>query len=405
MTAIAKATARWMVLCVLLLPQPLAAQEARYYRDGRYLVHEIAGVIPAVTPRIRVESDLGSVSVRAGSAQEVRYTIRVRAAASDESGARRLLDDLQVSASRSGDLLLFRGQASRPVADRAISAQFELFVPAQTPVVEVLTGAGGVEARGIGGRATLATRGGNVSADQVGGPLRAETRGGNIEIGRVQSAARMITGGGSVRLLTGDGEVLVQTSGGDVFIGRAGGHVRAETGGGSITVESSGGDVFVKTSAGNITLGKVAGEVDAATAGGSIRVGGAGGGVRCETGSGPIYLKGVNGPIRAVTSAGSIRADLLPVNRILFDSDIQTWQGDVTLSLPETLPVTIRAVVENSIGRRIRSEFPLRVLREAEDAGWPVETAEGEIGGGGSVLKIRTFDGDIVILKAKSSNP
>jgi len=99
--------------------------------------------------------------------------------------------------------------------------------------------------------------------------------------------------------------------------------------------------------------------------------------------------------------AGSIQAELLGTARSLFDSDIQTWQGDVTLVLPESLPLTIRAVVDNSKGNRIRSDFPLHVFREAEDAGRPVEIAEGTIGGGGALVKIRTLDGNIVILKAK----
>jgi DUF4097 and DUF4098 domain-containing protein YvlB len=398
--------ALWPALCLLvLLPAPARAQEARYYREGRFLVHELTGIIPATALRIRVESDVGSVSAKAGQAPEVRYTIRVRAAARDEAEARRLLEAFQVSASQSGDLLLFKGLATRPLADRGVSAEFDLIVPEGTPELEVLSGAGGVEARGIAGRATLSTRGGGITADRLGGPLRAETRGGNIDVGSVRSAARLITGGGGVRLVSGDGEVVVQTSGGDVFIGRAAGLVRAETGGGNISVESSGGDISAQTSGGNITLGKIAGEVNAATGGGSIRVDRSGGRVRCETASGPIHLRDVSGPIRAVTSAGSIRADLRAAGRILFDSDIQTWQGDVTVSLPETMPLTIRAVVENSTGRRIRSEFPLRLLREAEDTGRPVETAEGEIGGGGSLLRIRTFDGDIVILKAKDSHP
>ena len=114
-----------------------------------------------------------------------------------------------------------------------------------------------------------------------------------------------------------------------------------------------------------------------------------------------IRSSGVIGPIRAVTSAGSIQAELLPSGRTLFDSDIQTWQGDVTLALPESVALTLRAIVENSQGNRIKSDFPLHIFREAEDAGRPVEIAEGTIGGGGALVKIRTLDGNIVILKVK----
>ena len=93
--------------------------------------------------------------------------------------------------------------------------------------------------------------------------------------------------------------------------------------------------------------------------------------MRCESGAGPIFLKAIEGPIRAVTSAGSIQAELSPARRLLFDSDLQTWQGDVTLAVPESQPVTIRPVVD----------------------------------GGGSLVKIRTLDGRIVIQKTRKTNP
>ena len=76
--------------------------------------------------------------------------------------------------------------------------------------------------------------------------------------------------------------------------------------------------------------------------------------------------------------------------------------GDVVVSLPEGLPVTIRALVDNAAGGRIRSEFPLRFTRDSEGGG-ATEIAEGDIGGGGSVLKIRTLGGNIVILKARAT--
>lgn len=395
---------RWAGLGGLLLgllPAPLPAQEARYYRDGRFLVHEIAGVIPGAAARVKVETDVGSVSARGAAAPGVHYRVRVRARGADDAATRRLLDDMQISAGQSGDRLLFRGLAISPAAARDLQAEFELDLPPGTDELEVVTGAGNVSAVGVAGRALLTTRGGSIRADKVGGSLSAETRGGNIDVGGVEAGARLVTAGGSVRLQTAGGEVVAQTSGGDVSVGRVSGQVRAESGGGNVAVESAGGDVFVQTQGGSISVGEARGEVTAATAGGSIRVAEARGGVRCESGAGPIILRAIGGPIRAVTSAGSIRAELLPLGRALFDSDIQTWQGDVTLALPESAALTLRAIVDNSQGHRITSDFPLRVYREAEDAGRPVEIAEGPIGGGGALVKIRTLDGHIVILKSK----
>jgi len=393
-----------LIAALALLPvTPPGAQEARYFREGRFLVHEIAGVLRDPVPRVRVETDLGSVSAVATGAPELRYRIRVRARGADDAATRRLLDDMQVSATVSGDRLLFLGQSLAPGAGRDLTADFEIELPSQVKEFEVATGAGDVRGRNLPGSAELQTRGGNITVDRLGGPLRAETRGGNIEVGAAPGTARLITAGGSVRLESAAGEVVVQTSGGDVFIGRAGAQVRAESGGGNVTVDSAGGDVSAQTRGGSIGIGDVRGEVIAVTAGGSIRVASARGGVRCESGAGPIFLKVIDGPIRAVTSAGNIQAEILPAGRTLFDSDIQTWAGDVLLALPESPHVTIRAIVDNSKGRRIQSDFPLRIYREAEDAGRPVEIAEGAIGGGGALIKIRTLDGNIVIQKAKTS--
>ena len=389
-----------MVLLAGATTRTLHAQEARYYTEGKFLVHEITGVVREPAPRIRVETDLGSVTARAAKGGEVRYRIRVRARGSDDAATRRILEDLQVGASMTGGVLLFRGQAASQGTRRDLTAEFEIDVPSGAKDLEVATGAGDVVAEGLATRTSLATRGGNISADRLGGTLKAETRGGNIEVGSVGSSARLVTAGGSVRLDSAAGEVVAQTPGGDVLIRRSTDQVRAESGGGNVVVESAGGDVTAQTSGGSISVGDSRGEVTAATAGGSIRIASARGGVRCESGAGPIFLKGIEGPVRAITSAGSIEAELLGTSRSLFDSDLQTWQGDVTLRLPDSLPLTIRAIVDNSRGSRITSDFPLHLYREAEDAGRPVEIGEGPIAGGGPLVKIRTLDGRIAILKA-----
>ncbi len=127
------------------------------------------------------------------------------------------------------------------------------------------------------------------------------------------------------------------------------------------------------------------------------------GGVECETGSGPIILHAIDGPVHALTSAGSILADFVGTRGVLDAADLLSWQGDVTISLPELLPVTIRALIDNPLGASIRSEFPLDISREIEGPGRFLMIGEGEIGGGGSVLSVRTLGGNIVILKARDS--
>ncbi len=399
-------TRRMSALGILLvalgsIPSGAVAQEARYYQEGRYTVREIAGQIDSDAKRVRVETDLGTVRVRHGAAGTIGYRVRLKAAGADVAEVRRRLDRMVISASRTGDLLLFGGSLpGRPIGSGGLNVEFEIELPVATPALEVVTGAGDIEAEGGSGRTSLVTQGGMITARDVTGPLQAETRGGGIVVGDVRSTARLVSAGGDVSVDAAEGELVVQTSGGDVRIGRAGAAVRVETGGGNVRIERAAKDVRVATSGGNIDVGEAGGEVSAATAGGAIRVGSAIGGVRCETAAGPIVLDGVGGPIRALTSAGSIHA-LLHGAGLPGDSDLQAQAGDITVSLPEGHPITIRALVDNPVGRSIESEFPLTILRDLEDSGQPLEIGEGQIGVGGPVLKIRALHGRIVILKVK----
>ena len=394
-----------LVALVCAIPSAAEAQEVRYYTEGRHLVREIAGAVTGVALRIRIDSDLGLVRIKTAPSPEVRYRIRVRARGGDSAEERRRLDSLMVSASRSGDLLLFRGETAREHVARGLSAEFDITIPKSTPLLEVVTGLGNVEVSDLTGRAILLTRGGTISVEALGGSLEAETQAGNIVVGRVGSGVRLTTAGGGVHVVAAGGDLAAKTAGGDVWIGRVNGEVRAETGGGNVWIEAASGDVFAATSGGTIEVGEVGGKVSAATAGGGIRVASAQNGVRCETAAGPIVLRAVVGPIRAFTSAGNIRADILGRRGVFAGSDLQTWQGDIIVSIPDTLPVTIRAMIDNALGAAIRSEFPLRISREIEGAGRQMEIGEGEIGGGGPVLKIHTLGGNIEILKARTTEP
>jgi len=381
------------------------AQEPRYYAEGRKQVREISGAIPGDAVRLRIETDRGTVRIQPASGDAVTYRIRLRAGGADAAETRRRLDRMVISASRTGDLIEFSGSLpARGASHLGVEAEFEFAIPARVVALEVATGAGSIEASGARGRVALFTRGGRITARDIAGPLEAETRGGDVVAGAVGATARLVSAGGNVSVESSTGNLTIQTSGGDVRIGRAGGEVRVETGGGNVRIEQAGRGVKVVSSGGDIEVVEAAGEVAASSAGGGIRIGSAAGGVRCETAAGAIVLGAVDGPVRAVTSAGSIRA-LLGGKGMPGDSDLQAWQGDIFVSLPETMPVTIRALVDSPVGQGIESDFPLTILSDLEDTGRPLLIGEGVIGGGGPVLKIRTLGGRIHILKVKRDKP
>jgi hypothetical protein len=394
-----------ILTCAVVSAFEARAQEPRYYTEGRKQVREIMGAVEDGSRRVRIATDRGSVRIVSTPGDAVTYRIRLRAGGPDAAEVRRRLDRMVISATREGDLMEFTGSLpERARVPLRLEAEFEVAIPARIGAVEVTTGAGDIEASGSKGRVTLFTRGGRIAVRDIGGPLVAETRGGDVLAGSVGSTARLVSAGGNVNVESSSGDLTIQTSGGDVLIGRADGEVRVETGGGNVRVRKAGRGVRVVSNGGEIEVEEAAGEVAAASAGGGIRVRSARGGLRCETAAGPIVIDGAQGPVRAVTSSGSIQA-LLGDKGLPGDSDLQAWQGDIIVSLPETLPITIRALVDSPVEGGIVSDFPLKILRDLADTGRPLLIGEGAIGGGGPVLKIRTLGGRIRILNAKNSKP
>jgi len=378
------------------------AREARPTHAESPVVHTISGSVPDGPRRLLIDTALGTVRLRPALGADTIYTIRLRGTGQDAAEARRRIDRMVVTASRTGDLLSFTGALpSDPDATRGLSADFEIEVPAAIHAVEVATGAGDIDAAGLPGRLRLNTGVGGITGGDLAGPIEAETQAGSIAIGAVRASARLTSAGGDVTIDDAQGEVVVRTSGGDVLIGRTGNLIRVDSGGGNVRIIDAGGPVRVATGGGDIEVRKSRGEVSAATAGGGIRVGTAPG-VRCETAAGPIVLGSVDGPIRAISSAGNIRA-LLGAGTLKADSDIQTWRGDVVVSIPEDLAVTIRALVDNPVGRAIESDYPLDIQRDFQPAGRPLEVGEARLMGGGPLLKLRSLGGRIVIRKVSKS--
>ena len=138
---------------------PAHEAQARYYQEGRNLVHEIAGTVPADAKRLKVDTQVGSVRLVRAGGRLLTYRVRVRAAGPDMVEARRRLDEMLVSASREGNTLAFVGAVPRPDdPPRGLGADFELSIPDDLDDVAVVTGAGDIRAEGIPGRVSLQTR-------------------------------------------------------------------------------------------------------------------------------------------------------------------------------------------------------------------------------------------------------
>jgi hypothetical protein len=78
------------------------------------------------------------------------------------------------------------------------------------------------------------------------------------------------------------------------------------------------------------------------------------------------------------------------------NSTLETSAGDITVYLANDLSLSIRASIEIANGHTIRSDFSdIRVSTEGGPWGPKTVTAEGQLNGGGPVLKVRTNSGNV----------
>jgi DUF4097 and DUF4098 domain-containing protein YvlB len=387
-------------VAVLLLTLPLArAQQTRVYGDGGNWTQEITGSL-AVVKNLRVKIDIGSVRVEGGSQQDISYVIRNHSYSGSESRARREFDTYKISAYIHGDTAWIVGdwQGGRP---HKFSGDFVINVPREMDEVKIETDGGSVSTTGITGRVDAQSGGGSIRLDDIGGTINAETGGGGIEVGNVASDVSLHTGGGPIKVNSAKGKIEADSGGGSVTVGSGMQGADLETGGGSIQVERCVGRVKATTGGGSIELGDIGGAVEMETGGGSIRLSSAKGPVRAETSGGTIELNGVPSA-RAETGAGGIIAKFVASGGERTDSELETSAGDITVYLAPNLNISVRASIEVANGHEIRSDFPdIRVSTEGGDYGPKTVTAEGNLNGGGPVLKVRTTTGDICFRRAR----
>jgi hypothetical protein len=122
--------------------------------------------------------------------------------------------------------------------------------------------------------------------------------------------------------------------------------------------------------------------------------------VKANTGGGGIHLYRLMRGVRAETGAGPIAAEFVGRPADFTDSYLSTSVGDVIVTLPADMKVTIKAVIDSAQGHKIRSDFPeLKVTSEGGEWGPKEVYASGQINGGGPILKLHTTLGNIEVRK------
>ncbi|MBS1851817.1 MAG: DUF4097 family beta strand repeat protein [Acidobacteria bacterium] len=384
-------------MALALLTALAAAQQSRVYREGGNWVQESTGSLAAAR-NLRVQVDVGSVRVE-GGAGSISYVFRNRVNEASEEKARRILDSYKVSTYVRGDTAWVVGEWQGGRAHR-FSGEFVINVPRELDSVEIETQGGNVTASNLGGRVDAQSGGGVIKVTGVGNSVRAETLGGVIEASDIGGEASLHTGGGGIKVAGVKRKITAESGGGSISVTGCTQGASLETGGGNIAVDRCYGPLSASTGGGSIDIGDISGPATIETAGGSIRVSSAKNLVKVDTGSGAIELNGISAA-RAQTGGGAILAKFVAFNPERNDSLLETAAGDITVFLAPNLNLTVQASIEVANGHNIRSEFPeFRVVSEGGQWGPKAISAEGNLNGGGPVLKVRTTSGDIVIRRA-----
>jgi DUF4097 and DUF4098 domain-containing protein YvlB len=382
---------------IALLASLAVGQEPRVYREGGNWVQEISGNLGNAKV-LRVKVEVGSVRVEGGSQSGITYTIRSRAYTSSEQQARREFENYKITASMKGETAWIVGdwQGGR---SRKFSGDFVISVPRNIELAKIETEGGNVRTTAIAGRAEIQSGGGSIRLDDIGNAIDAETGGGTIDVGEAGNDVNVRTGGGNIRIVSAKGKVNAESGGGSVVVLSCLQGATIETGGGNIRVDKCQGAVRTTTGGGSVDLGDIGGPAQIETGGGSIRLTSAKGQVKADTGGGCIELNGVTSA-RAETGGGGIVAKFL-ASGDRSDSTLETSAGDITVYLSGDLAISVRAAIELANGHTIRSDFSdIHVASEGGSWGPRTVTAEGQLNGGGPVLKVRTNSGNINILRA-----
>jgi DUF4097 and DUF4098 domain-containing protein YvlB len=382
-----------MAVLITGLASLALCQETRVYREGSNWVQEMTGNLGSAR-NLRAKLASGSVKVQGGSQAGITYVIHRRAYTSSEQQARREFESYRFNTSVKGDTawIVAESQSGR---DRRCSDDFVINVPRNMESAKIETGGGDVTTTGISGRVEITSGGGNLHIDDIGGELNAETGGGTIEIGSVQGSVNLQTGGGNIKISSVKGEINAESGGGNLVVLSGLQGAVLETGAGSIRVEKCGGSVKATSGGGSIDLGQIEGPAEIETGAGSIRLASAKGRVQAQTGGGSIQLDGATS-VKAETAAGGIVVKLLSGADRRSNSSLETSAGDITVYLANDLAISVRAEIEMASSHTIRSEFSdIRVSAEGGQWGPKTVTAEGQLNGGGPVLKVRTNSGNV----------
>lgn len=331
-------------------------------------LEDIAETFPVVSGgKLTIDADCGGIDVQ--STEDDTVSVRIQRAAQIKANRRaaEILKNLDVQIAHEGsDVKIeakFTGNAKRWTKRKNdLDVQFDILVPRHYNL-------------------DLKTACDDISVANITGDVKAETFSAGLRFQDITGRIDGVTSVGNINLKGFNGDVTLQTKGGN------------------IALEDGTGDVKVKTSGGSLQITDVTGAINGKTSGGGITLRGCKGGADLKTAGGGIEVEN-DGPVLAKTTGGSIRCQLQEAsssqNLLL---DLETAGGGINVSLVPDIAATVEAKV---LGGSVTTEFP--VVAEMEGAVKP-DQLHGTINGGGSLLRLRSIGGNIILRKTEADDP
>jgi DUF4097 and DUF4098 domain-containing protein YvlB len=303
----------------------LAAREGSFARTL-----EVSGPV-----NLQIETGSGSISVRAGSANQVRVTGHIRAnnwglfANRPAPEAIKRLEENPPIQQSGNDIRI--GHIDDAELRRNISISYEVVAPANTQL-HSSTGSGSQDVSGL------------------------------------------------------DGAVDANAGSGSVKVSDIGSGVRAHSGSGEINIEGVKGAVYARAGSGSISARNIAGGFDGETGSGHISLEQTGAGsVRAETGSGGLELRNVHGSLQAQAGSGNVKAE----GEATGEWRVHTGSGSVELRLPQTASFELSARTGSGSINLSHSVTVQGTVSRKE--------VHGKAGNGGVPVQVETGSGNIVI--------
>lgn len=213
--------------------------------------------------------------------------------------------------------------------------------------------------------------------------LSVATSSGDVQIQQLEGDLSIATSSGDIMIGSARGPISIATSSGDVEADRLEGVVEFSTSSGDFEVDAiRGAQVSFASSSGDFQAGQV--DVDrfeASSSSGDIAVRSLVGDAEVSTSSGDIELREFEGALSASTSSGDVHAGLVKPGAV----DVSTGSGEVRLSAPAALAANL-----DLRGGSIRIGRDFAFVGDVER-----RSVEGQVGGGGPLMKVRTGSGSV----------